>query len=466
MSGQQQDNLQASEFEQPQSQVQTRQPVEQVPAAAVEEALDLLSEFGGYELVSTTVESAENLDPNQAALREIFLTEQENAEERDKLKKRLRSWIALLTSVDNVGDMIEKGQELSEQNEKLLNANLKIALDATRKLETNYRTVATFYQNAAGDKPVKNVSIINASMEKIADNDNPVVRKLVGDEMQNKFDRLDLMNHYSMLVVPGFIGNKSVIDEWGRVAFENKVMLLTDFRNLDTPAMTLKLFEQAKMTGEDDFKSNMMMTCNYLVAREAVTEAGEKEPMYIPPSAALAGRMYSENIGQVAAGKKHGLLRGITGTRYDIRASDLSDLGDKGLVPVVFEFGQVQAFSQKTLFNGSNIGLQTYSVVRTFDWLTKSMMDYLNRMLFQNISTNMEMNIRNEVSSFLDKCQRETKVIEKFAGVTVSRDPKHRDRVLVNMKITPFFPARNFVIFLDGKRGDDGNVSVKGKTGE
>ncbi len=460
----QQEGLQETNQEQIKIQ-ESIQPLEKVSASAVEEAVDLLKEYGGFELVSTTVEGAENMDPNQIALREIFLYESESEADRKRLKKRLRSWLKLLANAENVGDLIEVSQETSQQSEKLLNANVKVALDASKTLETNYRTVATFYQNAAGDKPVKNVTLVNASMEQISDNDNPRVRQMIGDELRDKFDRLDLMNNYGMVVIPGFLGNKQMIDEWGRVAFENKAMLITDFRNLDSPSTTMKLFQQGKFTGADDFKSNIMMTCNWLVAREAVAEAGEKEPLYIPPSAGLAGRMYDNNIGQVTAGKKYGTLRGISGTRYDIRANDLSDLGDLGLVPFTYEYGQVMAFSAKTLFNGANIGLQTNSVVRTFDWLTKSMMDYLNRMLFQNISTNMEMDINKEVSKFLDKCQREQKIIEKFSAVKVSRDPKQRDRVFVNVNITPFFPAKNFVIFLDGKRGDDGSVDVKGGMG-
>jgi phage tail sheath protein FI len=126
-----------------------------------------------------------------------------------------------------------------------------------------------------------------------------------------------------------------------------------------------------------------------------------------------------------------------------------------GLVPMVYEFGQVQAFSPKTLFNGTNLGLQTYSVVRTFDWLSKSIMDYLNRMLFQNISKNMEMDIRKELSRFLDQCKREKNIIENFGKVDVERDPNQRDRVNLRVHITPYFPAKSFVIKLDGKGGEN-----------
>lgn len=53
---------------------------------------------------------------------------------------------------------------------------------------------------------------------------------------------------------------------------------------------------------------------------------------------------------------------------------------------MVNEYGKVMAFSAKTLFNGDNLGLQTYSVVRVFDYVTKVLMDFLNRRAFENFN--------------------------------------------------------------------------------
>ena len=445
---------QKEELEQQGQAAQTR-TAERVEANAVEEALSILDADGGFGLIATTVDEAENLDPDASALKEIFLTETENKKARKQLKNRLKYWAELLQSQTNVGDVIEQSNATAELSGKLLNENLKKALDATQKLESNYRAVADYYRNAGGDKPIKNVTIVNASLEQAKDLDNPKVLNLVSEELTDKYDRLDLMNNYGLVVVPGHLGSKEVIDEWARRAHDTKAMLVTDFHNLNSADQVMKLFEKSKLTGAEAFRANVMMTCNWLVGRDAVTEAGEKEPLYVPPAGALAGLIYATNIAQVSAGNKFGGLRGVKGCRFDIRATDLSNLADMGLVPMVYEFGKVQAFSSKTLFNGTNIGLQTYSVVRTFDWLTKGMMDYLNRMLFQNISVNMEMDINKEISRFLDKCQREHKIIEKFGAVTVKRDPNQKDRVFVSANIMPFFPAKNFVLRLDGRGGED-----------
>jgi hypothetical protein len=66
----------------------------------------------------------------------------------------------------------------------------------------------------------------------------------------------------------------------------------------------------------------------------------------------------------------------------------------------------------------------------------------------------MEMDIRKEISRFLDQCKREKRVIETFGKVDVQRDPNQRDRVILNVHITPYFPAKSFIIKLDGKGGE------------
>lgn len=424
-----------------------------VAKESVAESVDVLYDYGGYDLVASTVEGSDSMEPD-SILKEIFLEEESNAIERSKLKQRLGEWIALLTETENIGDMIEKSQELEQQADELLKSNVKSLLDRTATLEENYRAVASFFLNAAGDSKIRNLTIVNASLDKLNDLDSGVFIKEINNELQEKFDRLDMINSYGMVVVPGFLGSKQVVDEWARRAYESKAMLVTDFRNLDSSDNVMKLWEAGKYTGADAHKGNVMMTCNWLVGRPAYEEVGETEPMYIAPSTSLAGRMYHNNIAQVSAGKKFGVLRGVEGTRFVTRAGELSDLGEMGMVPMAYEYGQVQAFSQRTLNNGNNLGMQTYSVVRTFDWLTKSLMDYLNRMLFTNISSNNEREIHQEVAKFFYKCQQQG-ILEKYSHIEVKRDPTQKDRVIVKIHATPFFPARNFVINLEGKGGDE-----------
>jgi hypothetical protein len=114
------------------------------------------------------------------------------------------------------------------------------------------------------------------------------------------------------------------------------------------------------------------------------------------------------------------------------------------------------AFSAKTLFNGDNLGLQTYSVVRVFDYIAKVLVDFLNRRAFENWTSLTEKDLRQQIIKFLDGIKGADKLIENFRIVRFERDDVQKDRIYLDINITPYFPAKSFVVKLDGHKGDDG----------
>lgn len=215
------------------------------------------------------------------------------------------------------------------------------------------------------------------------------------------------------------------------------------------------VFFNANHTSGDVFKSNTIMTCNWLLGRQREESVGEEENLYIPPSSSLAGKIYNTLMSQVVAGKKFGGLNEVESVRFDLRKSEISELERMGLVPMVNEYSKVMAFSAKTLFNGDNLGLQTYSVVRVFDYITKVLIDFLNRRAFENWTTRTEADLRGQVVKFLDSVMGPNKLIERFKVMKIEQDPNQKDRVLLDIHITPYFPAKSFVIQLAGHKGDN-----------
>ena len=124
---------------------------------------------------------------------------------------------------------------------------------------------------------------MNASLEQVKDLDNPLFFNSVQEEMKQNYDRLDLRENYSLLVIPGYLGSNAVVEKWAKMAYQNKVMLVTDFEHLDTPDDVMELFESANLTGGDIYRSNVMMACNWLVGRQKVAEVGEEDNLYVPP---------------------------------------------------------------------------------------------------------------------------------------------------------------------------------------
>lgn len=421
----------------------------------METAIQSLQKFGGFDLLESVVDGVQNLNHDRKARRKIFLEEGAKKAEREELKKTLQWWIQVLNSKDNIAEMVDSCQQASESADQLLRKNLHHAIEQTKDLERAYRSVALFYKNTESVK-VKNVSILNADPEQLKDLDNTRFIDAIQQELVDNYDRLDLRNNYSLLIVPGYLGSNKVVEKWAKLAYENKVLLVTDFENLDNPDDVMELFEAANLTGGDNFRSNIIMTCNWLVGRERFSEVGEQEELFVPPAAALAGKMYNTLMSQVTAGKKYGGINEVDGVKFDLKKSEIASLEKLGLVPMVKEYGKVMAFSAKTLFNGDNLGLQTYSVVRVFDYVAKVMMDFLNRRAFENFTASSRKELMGQIVKFLDSITGPTKLIENFSIRRFEQDPVQKDRIYLDIHMKPYFPAKTFLIKLDGQKGDDG----------
>ena len=423
---------------------------------SIDKSIEALARYGGFDLLESAIENVQNVNPERKARRNIFLSEANKAKERETLKKTLELWLNVLSDNETITDMVASSEDHKKASEALLTKNLAYAVDATKELEANYRTVALFYKNTEEDK-VKNVTIVNATLEQLKDLDNTRFIDAIHAELTDNYDRLDLKNNYSILVIPGYLGSNAVLEKWAKIAHSNKVMLVTDFQHLDEPDDVMEMFDEANHTGGDVYRSNVLMTCNWLVGRGRFEEIEEADDLFVPPSAALAGKIYKTLMSQVTAGKKFGGINEVEGVKFDLKKSEIANLESLGLIPMVNEYGKVMAFSAKTLFNGDNIGLQTYSVVRVFDYVTKVLMDFLNRRAFENYSSVTRKEIMGQIVRFLDSITGPYKLIEKFEIKRFEQDAIQKDKIHLDIHMTPYFPAKNFLIKMDGQKGDDGN---------
>lgn len=421
----------------------------------VKQSAEKLAKYGGFDLLETSIEGTQNMNPDRKARRQIFMSEANKDGERETLKKTLQMWAAVLKENESLTDMVAQSEDKSKVAEETLLKSLAIAIHETKELEQAYRTIGLFYKNTETDK-VRNVTIINAELEQLQDLDNTRFIDSIHNELVDSYDRLDLKNNYGLLVIPGYLGSNKVVEKWAKIAHENKVMLVTDFAHLDEPDDVMEMFDAAYLTGGDIYRSNVLMTCNWLVGRGRFDVLGESEDLFVPPSAALAGKIYKTLMSQVTAGKKFGGINEVDGVRFDLKKSEIANLENMGLIPMVNEYGKVMAFSGKTLFNGDNLGLQTYSVVRVFDYVTKVLMDFLNRRAFENFTAKTRKEIMGQIVQFLDGITGPDKLIENFEIRRFEQDPIQKDRIYLDIHMKPYFPAKNFMIKMEGQKGDDG----------
>ena len=425
------------------------------PLEFLKSSSEKLAKFGGFDLIESTIEGTQNLSPERKARRNIFLTESQKKGERESLQKALALWASVLESGNEISDMVNLCEQKAASSQKVLEHNLAKAVEESKELERSYRNVALFFKNSESDK-LKNVSFFNCELDQMKDLDNTRFIDAVNEELKMNYDRLDLRNNYSIMVLPGYLGSNKVVEKWAKIAHEHKVMMVTDFEHLDAPDDVMEMFELANLTAGDKYKSNVMMTCNWLVGRGKFSELGEEEDLFVPPSGALAGKVYKTLMSQVTAGKKFGSMNEVDGVKFQLKKSEIASLEKMGLVPMVNEYGKVMAFSAKTLFNGDNLGLQTYSVVRVFDYVTKVMMDFLNRRAFENFNANTRKDLMNQIVKFLDGITGPDKLIEDFTIRRFEQDPVQKDKIHLDIHMKPYFPAKNFMIKMEGQKGDDG----------
>ena len=414
--------------------------------------------LGGFKLLETSITGVDNLNPERRAKRKIFLEEEDRAIDRQQLKERLELWRDILKMDAPVTDMIEETNNRYEQAEDLFNQNLGTAVSEVRELESSYRGIDQFFNNAevAGFK-IRNIIFLNAELEQLdpADTFNNQTIEYIKEQLNQVYNRFDLRDSYSLMLVPGYLGSKMAIDTWAKIASDHKLMLLTDYRDMDTLKDTIYEFEREKIASDEGRYSNIMMTCNAIVGRGKYDDLFEEEDLYVPASTAVAGKVHKNIISQVSAGLKYGALEQVAGVKFDLLKTEVGELETLGLVPLTKEFGKVIPFSGKTLYNGSNIGLKTYSVVRVFDWLMKVFVHFLNKRAMENWSGKVEKELTDEIVQFLDKIRGPGKIIDKFEAPKFRQDPSQLDRIFVDINITPFFPAKTFIVNLTGERGRD-----------
>ena len=427
------------------------------PAELLQSSLSGLDKFGGFQLLKGLIKGVENMDPRRKAVKNVFLSDAAYEDARKRLQNELSLWVDILEAGGNDPmEIIDSCKSECEKAERNLSENLFCIHDEIKNLEVTYRSLDSFFANA-GQGKVDCITLMNVNKEELGDHDSEDTLA-IRDELEKYFDRLNLKNNYSMMVVPGYLGDAETVRMWAQTAYRNKVIMVTDFKDSMNFEMLKEELDDASLQGTDPYLGNIVMTANYILGRKKSELAGEDDDLYIPASGALAGRMSNTEdivIAQAAAGKRYGTLDNVKGARMDLRKSEIAALIDQGVIPMVEEDGRTMAFSNHTLYNGASKGLQEYSIVRVFDWIGKVFQNYCNDHAMEIWTPQIKSEITSDIHNFLSDYKGPGGIIEKYTNLKIDQDPKTKD-ITINVEITPFFAAQNFFIELTGKNTNAG----------
>ena len=415
------------------------------PARRIE---DSLAKLGGFKTISGFLPDADNMDLKNRAQRSIFLNEARFNDKRKKLAADLKGWLELLAEDKKTPmDYAESCKQKEKKYKDLFMDNLSIATDTIKKMETEYRTLDMFYKNTGSDK-VRNLRLINVNKNELQDSNSEFIQE-ISELLKRSYDRLSLKDNYSLMVMPGYIfEDNTILRLWAQMAHKYKVMLVTD--HADEMNYDNMVDNTERYRDSDVFLQNIILTSNWLLGRKKEDLAREEDNFYVPPSGALAGMMYddSRNIADPSAGKKHGTLNEVKGVRLDLLKSEIAGLMDKQVVPMVFSEGRVMAFNDTNLFNGDNKAMQSYTIVRVFDWIKKVLMNFLNDEALQNWDPYVSSrSLRDRIQDFLNTHKGYGKLFQSYTLGDPKQDPITKN-ITVDMEITPYFSAKNFIVKL------------------
>src|SRR5690606_128599 len=94
---------------------------------------------------------------------------------------------------------------------------------------------------------------------------------------------------------------------------------------------------------------------------------------------------------------------------------------------------------------------------RVFDHVAKVLMDFLNRRAFENFNANIRKELMAQVVKFLDGVSGNGKLIEDFNIKRFEQEAERKDKIHLDIHLKPYFPAKNFMIKMEGEKGDGGN---------
>ena len=420
----------------------------------VKEKVQVLKKQGGFKILEGIIDGKKgvrDMNPKNEARRSAFLTDTDKADKRKQLKLELEA-LKGLVEAGSLSKSTDMAKKKSEEVSNLLNNNLKSTFENIQDLEKSYRAVELFFRNAE-EQNIRNLYFLNIPLKEFVSAENTHLREELSKHFDENFDRFSLEDNYSLMVIPGYL--EESLEYWSKQASKYRITLITDYTDEFEFESIEDNIEEKKICGDARHLANTLVTCNYAVIRKK-NEGIEDDDLYLPMSIPLAGKMYSGNGIQPSAGKKHGKIDGVLGTRLPLLRTHVDKIDKMGMVPIIYEkqWGTV-AMSDTTLANEStDPDLRAIGVVRAKDWIAKVLLDYFNSLTFQNFDGRMREDIKQQLNKFFDKIKGHGRLIESFSIDELKKDPENPQAVLVSINVKPYFATKHYVIDYSGTQGN------------
>ena len=408
------------------------------------------------------------LNPGKAKQRERFLKEKDYTKARGNLKQRLSLWKELLEGSSDPDGLIQSLNERVGKLDKNFKANMSNVYETIRPFEVTYRGIANFFSNCKKDPDeAVDVFFTNLKGEDLVDPDEPERFEKVTSEISTLFRQFSIDEAYSLMVVPGYLGNVQKIDNVARqIGFANKVHVITDMEDFESYEEAKDMLSDETFKGlasTEEYKQYMSVCANYMLGRKK--NEFEEEDVWIPPSTAVAGLIFRNDsevgIQQPSAGYDHGKIADVENSRFKLNQPTASELVKKNVVPTLYWDGSVRTMGHTTLYNGETFN--NYSIRRTYDYIYKTIRHYINKQTFKVVDEKYLTTIKTDLLKFMNYLKKNKDVLQDFSLEVFADDEMRKaQQVDINVTLNPKYPALAFNIALrTWKEGETVNVDDK-----
>ncbi len=460
---------------------------EQKPTAEAEvkekaDLKDILGEgFVKYELIKDHLshfksqdglhmEGVKFLDPKHESYNK-FLTSDEFKDRREQLKQRLQLWADLISSNDVTSDeFADKLDNMIKEADKNLSSNMAAIHEAIRPLETAYRGVDLFFQNAKATPDSEVYAYFgNVGISDLTDPNDKEKFEAINQQIHDIYGLYDIRNCYSLCCIPGYLGSVKDIDTVARdMGLPNKLHVLTDFKHFDSyEEMNEELDDPSydDMRGNDEYKAYISVFGNYVKADKPESRFDDK-PLWLPPSSLVAGAIYKNDnevgIQAPTAGKANGKLAGVQSTAIKLNEKKNTKMNEKGVNCVLNwqgDVGDVVAMGADTLAKDPKF--RNYTIKRTYDYIYKVMRNYLNQQVYKGFDEKLKKAIDNDLNKFLSLMQR-NRVINGFTcNVIATNEMIENQQMILEVALNTKTPIKQYVVKLEAMEDESGQVGVK-----
>lgn len=375
-----------------------------------------------------------------------------SAYQREGLVRRLRIAVDLARKAKSLSEAVQRAEDEHTRYQQALDKNLAAVYKQIRPVETQYRTLNQFFDNAARSPGERiNAWIYNTDPASLFEDASESLERLTLSIQNTNAEALNQTKAKSMMVIPGHWAESAYLNKIEEMLADNRVVLFTDIfagmKGMEDFNNMLARLELPKYQGLKQGsvgRAHIAVCTNELCGREKY--AWEDDHVWLPASSTIAGKLY--NVDQTwdvnavrdgAAGFRNGKIKASSPmVRTKLNNSQMGGLNQTfNIIPLVENQGNVYIMGVRTLC--TNEDFKQYPTVRIHDFLTKIMLDYSRLLLFERFDDRSVEKVRSAMKKFYDYMVNQG-VIRAYANIRVTRDgkPGERGKAKVDVDVSFF----------------------------